>query len=92
MITVVAFATDQRKVADWPRSTVLGSIVNAVMVGRPSAPVPVFVLPPVVDGGAGGGASGAFFPHPTLSTAITTIALSTPGDLIFDIKKPPRLL
>src|SRR5579863_3552979 len=93
MITLVALVTDHFRLADCPRSTVLGSIVNETTVGRPVASL---VLPLSLIGGgvAALGRSGAFFLHPTLSAAIRTtapnIAPRMAGKLDLDIKKPPE--
>jgi hypothetical protein len=65
----VALATDQRKVADWPRSMLLGSAVK-LLIRTPRAAgggAGLFVGADV--GVAGGGeATGAFFLHPATET------------------------
>jgi hypothetical protein len=69
-------ATDQRSVADWPRSMFRGSAVKLLIRGAKAA-----------GGGGGsgagagaggGGATGAFFPHPadTINRVVNTAALS----------------
>ena len=74
MMTLVALVTDHFNVADCPRSTVLGSTVNATTVGRPKAPEFGLVSPPVGAGTEACGGSGMGFLHPTPSAAIKTMA------------------
>src|SRR5438874_2680478 len=63
MVTEVASVTDQRSVADCPRSIELGSAVNCAMTGAFGGGGASLVTG---GGGAGGGAAamGAFFLHP----------------------------
>src|SRR5690348_626147 len=74
---LVAFATDQRKVDDWPRSTEAGSATNVSMrggwgLGGGGGGAST-------GGGGGGGAAATFFLHPEAATnnaAANTAALS----------------
>jgi len=63
----VAFETDQRNVADWPRSMELGSAVNWLIVTADGALGGGAVT---AGGGGGGGAGGGvFFLHPAANKA-----------------------
>ena len=73
----VAFATDQRNVADWPRSMVLGSAVKSLI--RTAADGGGGAGAAAGGGGGGGGGTGAFFLQlaaDTSKTAANTAALS----------------
>ena len=79
IVTDVASLTDQRRVADCPRSIELGSAVNCAMTGAFAGAGGGVVT---TGGGAGGGgaaATGAFFLHPaaniTSKTLIKIVAL-----------------
>jgi hypothetical protein len=61
IVMSVAFETDQRKVADWPRSTVEGSAEKLAIDGRAGGGGGALVS---AGGGGGGGGGGAFFLHP----------------------------
>ena len=80
IVTEVASVTDQRRVADCPRSIELGSAVNCAITGAFEGAGASGVV--TIGGGAGGGgaaAKGAFFLHPaaniTSKTLIKIVAL-----------------
>jgi hypothetical protein len=62
MVTLSAFSTAQRRVADWPRWIVLGSMVKFVIRAEGFAGSGGFGF---TGGGGGGGGGGTFFLHPT---------------------------
>src|SRR5215470_7668324 len=77
----VAFATDQRNVADWPLSTELGSATKVSIRGSAGfAGGGGSTLVTVTGcGGGGGGAAATFFLHPAAdksSTAANAVAPS----------------
>lgn len=83
MVISVAFATDQRSVADWPRSIFRGSAVKLLIRGASAA-----------GGGGGsgagagaggGGATGAFFPHPATDTSSKAVNTATLSVLWFNL-------
>ena len=75
---LVAFATAQRKVDDWPRSIEAGSAVNVSMRGGCGFGGGGGGASTIGAGG-GGGAAATFFLHPAVaskSVAANTVALS----------------
>ena len=74
IVTEVASLTDQRRVADCPRSIELGSAVNCAITGAFDGVGGGGVV--TTGGGAAGGgaaATGAFFLHPTANTTSKTL-------------------
>src|ERR1017187_2532758 len=90
-MTEVALVTDHLSVADWPRSTVVGSTVNETMFGRPMDSFGLVAGPSVGVGTAARGGTFGFLLHPTPSAAIKTITPSTPQEFIVNIKILSRL-
>src|SRR5712691_3056273 len=80
----VAFATDQRNVADWPRSMELGSAVNASIRGDAGfAGGGASVLVGAGRFGGGGAGTGAFFLHPPANKISATANTVAPSVLLF---------
>src|SRR5512142_1419848 len=77
MVMLVAFATDQRKVDDWPRSIEAGSAENVSMRGGCGFGGGGGAS--TLGAGGGGGAAATFFLHPeatSKSVAANTVAPS----------------
>jgi hypothetical protein len=75
MDTSVASLTDQRRVADCPRSIELGSAVNCPIVGGFGAGGGGGAS--AFGGGGGGGGGGAFFRQPAINTAKNNASVQT---------------
>src|SRR5258706_14282720 len=76
MLISIAFATDQRSVADWPRSMVRGSAVKLLIRGAEATGGGGSTVL-VGAGGGGGGGRGPFFFHP--ATEKSSIEANTPA-------------
>jgi len=77
----VAFATDHRKVADWPRSMVRGSAVKLLI--RAAAGGAGAGAGAAAGAGGGGAGTGAFFLHAATDIRSAAVNTTAPSVLVF---------